>query len=193
MNLQFGSLKIVEKTFTREQGAVRGQAYDGIKFRRFESNKGKKDAEEQGETFTPIVQEQFVVSNKAFTTMNLDEYALLQAEFEGKVFLLVVEDQDQVEPAAKFLRASMSKDGKVLKKGKMFSNSFLSDSLIASGVLSKDSMENQYLSITDVTKEIGAVPAQVKAAYLLDVDASVNADDDTEGQETAAAADEKEF
>ena len=44
--LEFGKLEIVEKTFTREPGAVRGQAYEGIKFRRYESNKGKKAAEE---------------------------------------------------------------------------------------------------------------------------------------------------
>lgn len=45
--LQFGDLEVVEKTFTREGGAVRTQAYNGIKFRRYESEKGKKAAEKK--------------------------------------------------------------------------------------------------------------------------------------------------
>lgn len=183
--LEFGKLEIVEKTFTREPGAVRGQAYEGIKFRRYESTKGKKAAEEVGEAWTPFIEEQFVISNKAFAQLNLEENALVQAKQGNQVFLLVVDDQEAVEPAAKFARRSTNKDGSLAKKGKMFSNEFLMNDLIAVGALNKDGKGNQYLSITDVTKEVAGAPAVVHAIYLLDVDKSV---DPTKDDEEAVVA-----
>lgn len=184
--LEFGKLEIVEKTFTREPGAVRGQAYEGIKFRRYESTKGKKAAEEAGEAWTPFIEEQFVISNKAFAQLNLEENALVQAKQGNQVFLLVVDDQEAVEPAAKFARRSTNKDGSLAKKGKMFSNEFLMNDLIAVGALNKDGKGNQYLSITDVTKEVAGAPAVVHAIYLLDVDKSVDPAKDNE-EETVAS------
>jgi hypothetical protein len=184
--LKFGELKIVEKTFTREPGGVRGQAYDGIKFRRYDSAKGKKAAEEAGETWTPFVEENFIVSNKAWAQMSLEEFALIQAVDEDKVFILVVDDQDQVEPKAKFCRRSVSKDGKLVKKGKMFSNEFLTSALVEANILDKEKKGNQYLTITDVTKEVADRPDQVRAIFYLVVDESVDATQDTEEQETAS-------
>lgn len=184
--LKFGELKIVEKTFTREPGGVRGQAYDGIKFRRYDSAKGKKAAEEAGEAWEPFVEENFNISNKAWGQMGLEEFALIQAVDEGKVFILVVEDQDAVEPKAKFCRRSISKKGELVKKGKMFSNEFLMSALVEVNVLDKEKKGNQYLALTDVTKEIADLPEQVKAVFYLVVDDSVDASQDTEETDTVA-------
>jgi len=178
--LEFGKLEIVEKTFTREPGAVRGQAYEGLKFRRYESTKGKKAAEEAGEAWTPFVEEQFIISNKAFAALNLEENALTEAKNGNNVFLLVVEDQEEVEPAAKFCRRSQTKDGKLSKKGKMFSNEFLTKHLVENSILDAEKQGNQYLSLTDVSKEVTGVPSHVKAVYLIEVDSKVDASSDTE-------------
>lgn len=188
--LKFGELKIVEKTFTREPGGVRGQAYDGIKFRRYDSTKGKKAAEDAGEKWEPFIEENFIISNKAWAQMGLEEFALIQAVDEGKVFLLVAEDQDEVEPKAKFCRRSISKKGELVKKGKMFSNEFLMSALVEAGVLDKEKKGNQYLALTDVTKEIADRPDQIKAIFYLVVDESVDATQDNEEEETAPVAED---
>lgn len=185
--LEFGNLEIVEKTFTRENVSPRGQAYDGIKFRRFESSKGRKAAEEAGEEFTPQIETQFIISNSAFEKLNLTEYAITEAKIDGKVLLLVVEDQDEVAPVAKFLRQSyVKKTGEKSKKGKMFSNPIMEEHLTQVGVLSQDK-GNQYLSLTPV--ELSGAPAVVKAAYEIGVDTSVDASKDDEGQDETSDRD----
>lgn len=181
--LEFGNLEIVEKTFTREGGATREQAYHGVKFRRYESEIGKKtfEAENPGQTFVPHVKEQFIVSNTVFEKFGLEDNALTQAKFGVKVFLLVVEDQDAVKPEAKILRRSFNKADKTpLDKGKMFSNDFLSADLIEIGVLDKDQHGNQYLSVKDVSAEVTGLPAHVKAVYEIGKDSTVDASKDEE-------------
>lgn len=186
--LEFGNLTIVEKTFTREPGAVRGQAYDGLKFRRYESNKGKKAAEEEGKAFVPFKEEEFIVSNKVWLALNLEEFALVQAKKDDKVFILVVEDQAEIEPVAKFCRRSETKDGSLSKKGRKFNNEFLMNDLISVGVLDKEKLGNQYLALADVTKEITGLPSVVKSVHLVEIDKNVDETADTE--ETAVNGDE---
>lgn len=178
--LEFGKLEIVEKTFTREGGAVRTQAYNGIKFRRSESNKGKKAAVEANEDFKPSIQEQFFLSNAAFAKLGILEYALTEAKIGDKVLLMVLEDKDDLNPPAKFCRQSTNKDNTLAKKGKMFSNEFLSKDLESIGVLKADQLGNQYLALTDVTAEVSGAPAHIKAIYNVTVDTSVNAEEDDE-------------
>jgi hypothetical protein len=179
--INFGELEIVEKTFTRESGAVRTQAYNGIKFRRYESTKGKKAAEEEGREFIPFTEEQFVISNKAWEQLGLESNALTQVKSGNNVMLLALEDQDEVKPHAKFMRRSFSKaDGTPQKKGKMFSNEFLSGDLVSAGILDATKLGNQYLSLTDVTSQVTGLPSHVKAVFSIGVDSSVDASNDVE-------------
>jgi hypothetical protein len=187
--INFGELEVVEKTFTREGGAVRTQAYNGIKFRRYESTKGKKAAEEAGEAFTPFVEEQFVISNKAWEQLGLENYALTQVKNGNQVMLLVLEDQDAVKPHAKFMRRSYSKsDNAPQKKGKMFSNEFLAGDLISAGILDSSKHGNQYLALQDVTSQVSGLPSHVKAVYNIIPDTTVSAEADA--METAASENE---
>ena len=189
--LDFGKVELVEKTFTREAGIPRGQAFNGIKFRRFESTKGKEKVEKEGGKFEPFTEEQFVISNKAFAQLELETYALAEAKANGTSYLLVVEDQDKVAPIAKFMRQSMSKkEGKVYAKGKFFSNSILAQNLVENGVLDASKHGNQYLALTDVTAQMSNLPEQVKAVYSVAVDTSV---DESKDVEVESDADSNEF
>lgn len=184
MSFQFGDLQVVEKTFTREAGAVRTQAYNGIKFRRYTTKKGEKEALEAGKVFVPFVEETFYISNAAYALLNLEENALTQTIApDGSVILLAVTDNDEQGVKPKFMRRSFSKaDGTPAKKGKMFSNEFLSEPLVKSGVLDGVVHGNQYLSLQAV--DIAGAPAEVKGAYMLVKDVSVSEEADAE--ETAA-------
>ena len=121
--MQFGNLVLVEKTFTREVNNPRGQDYEGIKFRRFTSNKKSKEGQ---------IEETFTISDKLFDSLQLSTYALSQANLPDKsgVLLLVVEDQDKVKPVAKFLRQQVKGDGSKPVKGKIFSNEFITEGLV---------------------------------------------------------------
>lgn len=193
--LEFGKLEIVEKTFTREAGAVRTQAYNGIKFRRSESNKGKKAAIETGVDFVPSLSEQFFLSNAAFAKLGIIEFALTEAKIGNQVLLMVLEDKDDLNPPAKFCRQSVNKDKTLAKKGKMFSNEFLMKDLEAVGVLKAGELGNQYLALTEVTAEISGLPTHIKAVYNVTVDTTVDADSDDEDQaeEETASADASKF
>lgn len=192
MQINFGELELVEKTFTREGGAVRTQNYNGIKFRRYQSTKGKKAAEEAGIAFTPFTEEQFVISNKAWEALNLDENALAQVKHGSNVLLLVLEDQDQVKPHAKFCRKQINKDGSASKKGKMFSNEFLAADLVAAGVLNAEGIGNQFIGLEDVTSSIQGMPAHVKGVYKLVPDTSVS-EEDAAAEAGADANSESDF
>jgi hypothetical protein len=186
--VDFGSLEIVDKTFTREGGAVRTQSYNGIKFRRYESKKGAKDAAEEGKEFTPFIEEQFIVSKAAWEALGLEELALAQAK--GGL-LLVLADQDEVKPVAKFLRKSFSKkDGVAQKKGKMFFNEFLVSDLIEAGALKADVKGNQFLKLVDVTAEVSGLPSHVSGVYKLVVDDTISEED---AKAEDAGADESDF
>lgn len=174
--LEFGKLEVVEKTFTRKDVSPRGQSYVGIKFRRYDS----KNA------VTPGLKELFVISDKAFESLNLKNYALAEAKYGNDVYLLVVEDQDKVKPEAKFMRQSNKKDGTVLEKGTIFNNVFMKDDLIAVGVLDATTHENQYLALEETPT--ADLPSVVKAVYKIVKDTSVDASADQEdGQEEVAA------
>lgn len=180
MGLEFGKLQIVERTFTRANSAPRGQAYEGIKFRRYESEAGGEKS----------IKELFVISDKAFDLMNLNTLALAQANFDGATYLLAVEDQDEVEPVAKFMRQSRKKDGTLLSKTKSFSNEFLQKPLEEQGILDPTTQENQFLSLVDVTTEVTGLPSHVVKVYRLDKDTTVDveAEKANEAAEAAVAA-----
>lgn len=190
--IQFGDLEVVEKTFTREGGAVRTQTYNGLKFRRYASKKGEKEALEAGKTFAPFIDESFHISNAAYAQLDLENNALTQTiTKDGQVILLAVEDQDEKGVKAKFMRRSFSKaDNSPSKKGKMFSNEFLSAPLVANGVLDGTAHGNQYIALQAV--EIAGLPAEVKGAYLLVKDTTVSAEDDAT-ESAAEATDSRDF
>lgn len=183
--LEFGKLEIVNKTFTRESGKPRGQGYDGIKFRRAETKKANSEG----------IDEKFIISDAAFEKLNLTNLALTQAKIDGSVLLLVLEDVEGAVPAAKFLRQSTKKDGSKQKKGKFFSNDFLTADLIETGVLKAEEQGNQYLALNDVTSEVNGLPSHVKAVYQITADTTVDASADEEETEEAeeVEADEKDF
>lgn len=82
--------------------------------------------------------------------------------------LLVLEDQDEVKPHAKFLRRSFSKaDGTPQKKGRMFSNEFLAADLVAAGILKGEELGNQFLALEDITSQVAGLPTHVKLYITL--------------------------
>ena len=191
--IEFGELKVVERTFTREGGATREQEYNGIKFRRYTSKKGAKAAKEAGETFAPEVEEVFFISNQGWEQLELDRYALTQVLNGKQVLLLVLEDQDAMKPEAKFCRQYYNKeDGSPQKKGKIFSNEFLSKDLISAGVLDADKHGNQFIALVDVTKDINGAPSHVKKVFNLVVDSSVS-EETTNIEETELIGVERDF
>jgi|NOAtaT_7_FD_contig_41_5704649_length_931_multi_1_in_0_out_0_2 hypothetical protein len=182
--LDFGNISVVEKTFTRTGGVSRKQAYNGIKFRRTASKKG---GVEGIDTF-------FVVSNHLFEKLGLATNALTQIALpDGSVGLIVVEDQDKLEPVAKFMRQSKKTDGTFQKKGKTINNDILRDALIAAGTLSADAMGSQFLTLESVAAS--NVPAHVKGVYKIVVDATVNAAEAEaeEGQTESVESDDQNF
>lgn len=169
--MEFGKLELVEKTFVREVNNPRGQDYEGVKFRRFTSNKKGKEGQ---------IEEEFTISDKLFDSLNLGSLALAQANTPQDVLLLVVDDQEEVKPVAKFMRQSKKKDGTLQAKGKKFSNSFLVDGLVERGILDEKTQDNQYLALVDVTGEFPDKPSVVHNVYKIVKDDSVDASQDTE-------------
>lgn len=167
--MEFGKLNVVEKTFTREKGVARGQNYSGIKFRRSDSNKKNEEG-----VVEHSISEQFIISDKLWKELNLDTYALAQAE--GGI-LLVLEDKDDVKPAPKFVRQSVKRDGTKQAKGKMFTNDYLLADLIASGIVKAEEKGNQYLTLTPI--EVSGAPEHVKGVYQIAVDSTVEKDEDS--------------
>lgn len=180
--MDFNQFEVVERTFSRKKGAVRGQDYEGLKFRRYISNKAGSEGQKQ-ETLT--------FSDKMWSHLDLDNFACTQANTPDGVFLLVVEDQDKVKPVAKFCRQSFNEDGTKQGKGKSFSNPFLVNALIEKKVLDAETMENQYLSLVDTTAETANLPSNVKGVYRFvideNVDAGVDADEKEEEEASAQA------
>lgn len=179
--LEFGKLEVIKQTFTRKETAPRGQAFDWLKFRRYESESKAN----------PGTKELFVLSNKAFEILGLETYALTQANFGGNVYLMVVEDQDETEPAAKILRRSKKKDGTPLDKGTMFSNDFVKEALEGAGILDATTHDNQYLAL--VKQEVSDLPEVVKAVYQIIKDETVDASADTENETVEAATTGRDF
>ncbi len=183
--LKFGNLEIVTRTFTREGGATREQAYNGVKFRRYESKIGKKAAELEGKAVDTVTKEEFVISNALFELFNLEENALVQAKFGNTVYFLVVEDQDVIEPKANIMRRSIAKDGTKLEKGKKFNNDFLTENLVSVGILNAEQFGNQFLAVADVTAETEELPSVVKAVYSISIDTTVDASKEQEEEVSA--------
>lgn len=187
--MEFGKLKVIEKTFNRVVTNPRGQDYEGIKFRRWISEK-KVNAGDLEETLT--------FSDALFNSLDLKNYALAQVDLEPGVGLLVLDDQVDVEPIAKFMRQSKKQDGTVQKKGKTFYNEFLVEALKANGLISpyvegdESTLENQYLALENVTASFSDIPAQVKGVYKIVADDSVNTDP-AEAKKEAIAASTEEF
>lgn len=181
--LEFGKLNIEEKTFTRKESKPHGQAYDGIKFRKYKSEKNKVEE----------TRDKFIISDKAFDKLNLETLALAQASFGGQVYLLVVEDQDKVKPEATMVRVRSKQDGTKLKKGKTFTSEFLVEELIKASILVGDHLGNQYLSLTDVTSEVTELPEVVKQIFTVAIDTTVNAEDDKEETEVSESAATENF
>jgi len=174
---------MVDKTFVREKGGTRTQNYDGIKYRRWESEKGKKAAEEEGKEFTPFIEDQFIVSKKAFEKLNLTQYALTQFKTDKDVLLVVLKEVEGAKPEAKFLKQSYSKEGVAQNKSSFFSNVFLAEDLAAKGLIDKDKLGSQFLGLEDVTAEITDIPSHVVAIYKVVVDTTGS--DDEEEEEVA--------
>lgn len=171
--MDFKKLKVIDKTFNRVVTNPRGQDYEGIKFRRWVSEK---------QINAGTLEETLTFSDALFTSLGLDKYALVQVDLEPGVGIMVVEDQTEVEPIAKFMRQSKKKDGTVQKKGKTFYNEYLVEALKNAGVINgyvegdESTLENQYLALENVTSSIGDVPEQVKGIYKIVVDDSVDAE-----------------
>lgn len=186
MAISFGSLTLVDKTFKREAGAPRGQSYTGIKFRRSE-------VKDENDVPTGEVKEFFVISDAAFDKLGLANLALAQANLDDAVLLLVVEDQEEVEPVAKFMKQSTKKDGTKQAKGKMFSNVYLQEALVERKVLTLDTTENQFIALEDVTALYEGTPSVVKAIYKLSIDETVGKDADAENDKVEDTLGERNF
>jgi hypothetical protein len=179
--MDFGNLEIVKKTFVRKSGAVRGQEYKGIKFRRFKSKRKGKE----GEIF-----EQFTISEHLWKALELDKYALAHANAPtGEVILLVVDDQDETKPVAKFCRKSIGKDGVAKEKGKSFGNPFIVEGLLKNGVLKPDTLDNQFLTVKNVADQFANPPSVVHAIVAIVPDDTVEESEEEKQEEMSKETD----
>lgn len=144
MGLDFSSLKGVNKANTKE-GTPRGQNWS-FRFKRSETKKG--------------INGYFHVSNTLWEEMGLDESGLKQFnnEPDGKiteVYLAVVPN----EMATVLKRTDkLSENG---QKGRQFKSTLLEDALATTGVIDPESMENQFLDLTNVGEKEGITYYQV--------------------------------
>lgn len=178
--LDFGNLEKVEKTFTRATGSPKGQNWDGIKFRRFLSNKGSKAAREAGEEFQPFVESKFTISEKAFNELNLSENGLIEYRDKntGKVYLILTDEEN-----AQFMKGRKSKDGTPTNKTKDFTNTVMEGHLVDAGIISADEQKSFFLSLNKEDAE--GAPSYVKGVYELAVDADGSDDsDEDQGQDS---------
>lgn len=182
--IDFGQLSKVEKTYTKENVTPRGQAYEGIKFRRSESKAGKAEGEE-GE-----IDSKFTFSNKLWSALELDNHGFVeftdgQRDDKGavvkveKVFLALVADTHE---DAKILKATKKGD----KKSRAVRVQVLEQDLVQAGILDGTKMDNQYLTL-EKSDGFSNVPAHIKGIYAIVVDSSVNEAEVEEEEEVAVA------
>ncbi len=164
--LQFGKLNQVKTMYSREGGATREQSYNGIKFRKALSSKGKKKAEQEGKEFTPFVETTFYVSNALFNKLNLAENGFAVYDDEKGVYLALVSDTDE---DCKIFRKARGD-----KKTPLFSAPNVEELLTKLGVLST-AEGNQFLTLTEV--QVEELPANVKAVYQVVIDTTVTEED----------------
>lgn len=184
--MNFGNLEIQDKTYSRESHP-RGQAFEGIKFRRYIS-KAKNTKKNK-------VKEIFTVSDVLFEKLNLNNYALAQANIPngGGVLLLVVEDQDEKKPVAKFMRKSSHKDketGQIVQEDKTgsFSNDLLVGALTKVGLLGTEPVLKAYFNLEDVTNQpdYADKPSHVVGIYKVVKDEAATAAAQQEDEDDAA-------
>jgi len=192
--MEFGNLNIITQQFTRKVTNPKGQDYEGIKFRRWNAKKAIKDEETGKETgdFETTIKETFTFSDKLFESLNLNTYACVHAVTSNGVFLLIVDDQDEVKPEAKFMRRSTKKTGEEQGKTGGFSHMFLVEDLTKANILKAGVNGNQYIKLEDAGSEFTGIPSVVHGIYKLDVDTSVEDDEEGEGKKEVAEVSAKE-
>ncbi len=186
--LEFGKLSQVTKTYNKEQGILRGQNFEGIKFRRAESSAGKDKAEKAGDAFEAFLEEKMVFSNKLAEKLGLTTTGFIQfndgtRDAEGAitkvtdVYFMHVEDTHE---ECKLLKNT----SKGAKKSLSIKAPILFADLIAAGVIDATKVGNQYLTL--VPTEVAGSPADVKGWYKVVVDVSVleTEDDEDDAVET---------
>ena len=168
--LNFEKLEAVEQTWVRSTSAVRQpEEWEGLRVKTYMSNKGKSKAEEEGETFTPFKEIEFQFSPKYFESLGLIENGMKHfrdPDDNNRVVLLVV-DSDQ----AKFLKNRKdSNTGKLVEKGRKFTNSILFDDIVSEGLVPGEEFGYFYLNL--VKEDLQGAPDWVKGAYKLVFDRS---------------------
>ena len=163
--LNFEKLEAVEQTWVRSTSDVRQHdEWEGLRVKTYMSNKGKSKAEEEGEQFTPFKEIEFQFSPKYFESLGLIENGMKHfrdPDDNNRVVLLVV-DSDQ----AKFLKNRKdSNTGKLVEKGRKFTNSILFTDIVSEGLVPEDAFGYFYLSL--VKEELQGAPDWVKGAYKL--------------------------
>ena len=184
--INFGQLNKVNRTYTREGGAVRTQEYTGLKFRRAITDNAKKKAEAAG--VAPEADAQFYISNALFNKLEIGEKnGLIQFDRpDGTGVMLAV--VSETHPDCKIFKSN----ARGAKKSKMFYAPVLTEALTKAGVLNADFLGNQYLQLKPVT-DVAEVPDFIVGLYdvVMDTDVAAKesgADDEQDEQEAHADA-----
>lgn len=187
--ISFGKLNQVNKTYVKTNVTARGQNYEGIKFRRALSEAGKDEAEKEGKEFKAFLEEKFVFSNKLSEKLKLTENGFIEftdgpRDAEGnllkveQVYMVLVNDEHD---GCKILKST----SKGAKKSLSIKAPVLTADLIEAGLLDKDKVGNQYLTLVEEERP-SDTPEFVIALYKVVVDTEGGAaDDEDEVTETA--------
>lgn len=168
--LVFNKENIRTQTYRKTGGGGKEQLFTGMKFRRAESNKGKKEALAAGETFTPSIASKFFCSDALWESLGLEEkgfYSYYDAP-SNQTFLILTSDNDS---AKIFSKSGRHKEG--TKKGRSFSNDILEEDLQRSGILVAGNLGNQFLQLEEV--DMSGVP-EGDTVYLVVRDNGISAE-----------------
>lgn len=182
--IDFGKLEKVEKTYSREGLATRKQAYNGIKFRRWNA-KGKDD--EGNPTF--VLKEGFTFSDNLIEKLNLNSNGFVQyldgeRDNQGKlvkatdVYLVLLDDKHE--------ECRILKNPKGETKSMSITASILQKDMIDAGLLDATTLDNQYFTVEETSST--NAPSWVKGVYKIVKDTAVNKAEDTEEAEDAPTA-----
>lgn len=158
--LVFNADNVRQKNFRRTDSGSR-PSFEGIKFRKATSNKGKAKAEEEGREFIPIIDSKFYISESVWEDLGLASRAL-KPYFDGdqnKAFLLLTDEEN----GTIVTKTGRHADGQ--KKGKSFSHSIFEEDLVRVGHIDPNVIdENQYLTLTEV-QEVEGAPDYVQKVF----------------------------
>ena len=169
MLIDFSNIQVQDKTFTRK-GSTKEQMYHGFKFR-------KVVKEKNGEI---EVTGKFFISDKVFTDLDLNNNCLMYFVSDGKVCLIVSNDESLDGTFLKSRKITTDGVVGVAKKGKLFKNEFLEADLVKAGIIDPSlENKNQYFTVEAVT-ELQNAPNYIVSVqtFVADITSDDESDED---------------